>query len=149
MGDNHLVPSVDNAWLAASLITIQEYALANGHTTLAQKAAAILADMDFTLWYHPNSHRFSWGAVENPQGGAPADYYSNENRIINFVARALGHLSADEFRLSLAALEGPGETYDGITVEKMAWDGSYFTYAAPATWATAAMCSRARRRSRP
>lgn len=131
-GDNHLVPSVDNAWLAASLITIHEYALANGRTALAQKAAAILADMDFTLWYHPASHRFSWGAVENPQGGALADYYSNENRIINFVARALGHLSADEFRLSLAALEGPSGTYDGIVVEKMAWDGSYFTYAAPA-----------------
>ncbi len=132
VGDNHLVPSVDNAWLAASLIAIREYATAQGHTALAQKAAAILADMDFRLWYHPDSHRFSWGAVEDPQGGAPADYYSNENRIINFVARALGHLSADEFRLSLDALEGPTGTYDGITVEKMAWDGSYFTYAAPA-----------------
>jgi len=31
-----------------------------------------------------------WGAVENPQGGGQADYYSNENRIINFIARALG-----------------------------------------------------------
>lgn len=132
VGDNHLVPSVDNAWLAASLITIREYAAAHGQTALAQKAAAILADMDFRLWYHPDSHRFSWGDVENPQGGAPADYYSNENRIINFVARALGHLSAEEFRLSLAALEGPTGAYDGITVAKMAWDGSYFTYAAPA-----------------
>lgn len=131
-GDNQLVPSVDNAWLAAALITIQEYAQANGHPALAQKAAAILADMDFTLWYHPDSHRFSWGDVQDPQDGALADYYSNENRIINVVARALGHLSADEFRLSLAALEAPSGTYDGITVEKMAWDGSYFTYAAPA-----------------
>ncbi len=131
-GDNHLVPSVDNAWLAASLITIRQYAEAHGHTAMAQKAEAILADMDFRLWYHPDSHRFSWGDVENPQGGALADYYSNENRIINVVARALGDLSAEEFRLSLAALAGPPGAYNGITVEKMAWDGSYFTYAAPA-----------------
>jgi hypothetical protein len=131
-GDNHLVPSVDNAWLAASLITIRGYAEANGHSALAQKADAILDDMDFTLWYHYDTHRFSWGAVEDPQGGALADYYSNENRIINFVARALGQLSAEEFRQSLDALEGPSGTYDNITVEKMAWDGSYFTYAAPA-----------------
>jgi len=35
VGDNHLVPSVDNAWLAAALITIQEYGQAHGHTLLA------------------------------------------------------------------------------------------------------------------
>lgn len=58
--------------------------------------------------------------MQNPQGGTLADYYSNENRIINFVARALGHLSAEEFRLSLAALDSPSGTYNGITVEKMA-----------------------------
>ena len=131
-GDNHLVPSIDNAWLAASLITIREYAEANNHPALAQNAGAILNDMDFTLWYHYDTHRFSWGAVEDPLGGAQADYYSNENRIINFVSRALGHLSADEFQMSLAALEKPSGTYDGITVNRVAWDGSYFTYAGPA-----------------
>jgi len=132
VGDNHVVPSMDNAWLAASLITIQEYAQANEHKEMAQKAEALLADMDFTLWYHLDTHRFSWGDVENPQGGAQADYYSNENRLINFIARALGQLSAEEFHLSLEALEGPSGTYNDITVKKMAWDGSYFTYAAPA-----------------
>ncbi len=131
-GFNQLTPSVDNAWLAASLITIREYARAHGHSALAGKCAAILADMDFTLWYHPDTHRFSWGAVQNPQGGAQADFYSNENRIINFVARALGQLSAAEFRQSLDALAGPAGSYSGIVVEKMAYDGSYFTYAAPA-----------------
>jgi hypothetical protein len=132
VGDNHLVPSVDNAWLAAALITIQEYGRAHGHTLLAQKAGAILDDMEFTRWYNAATHRFYWGAVENPQGGGEADYYSNENRIINFVARALGQLDATEFRLSLEALAGPAGSYDGITVAQMAWDGSYFTYAAPA-----------------
>jgi len=132
VGDNHLVPSVDNAWLAAALITIQEYGRAHGHTLLAQKAAAILDDMEFTRWYNAATHRFYWGAVENPQGGGEADYTSNENRIINLIARALGQLDAAEFRLSLEALAGPAGSYDGITVAQMAWDGSYFTYAAPA-----------------
>ena len=70
--------------------------------------------------------------TEDPQGGGPADYYSNENRIINFVARALGQLSAEEFRLSLEALTQTAKAYDSITVEKVAWDGSYFTYTSPA-----------------
>lgn len=130
--ENHLVPSVDNAWLAASLITIREYAEAHGHTSLAHKADDILADMDFTLWYHPDTHLFSWGAVEDPQGGTQADYYSNENRIINFVARALGQLNAEEYRQSMEALDQSSGTYDDIAVERVSWDGSFFTYASPA-----------------
>jgi hypothetical protein len=129
---DHVVPSIDNAWLALSLVTIREYAQAHGHAALAQKADDVLSDMDFTLWYHPGTHRFTWGATEDPQGGGEADYYSNENRIINFVARALGQLSTEEFRLSLEALEQPSGTYKDITVDKVAWDGSYFTYGSPA-----------------
>jgi hypothetical protein len=129
---DHVVPSVDNAWLAASLITIREYGEANDHTLVAQKADEILSDMNFNLWYHSDAHLFSWGTTEDPQGGTLADYYSNENRIINFVARALGQMSADEFRASLEALEQPPGTYGSIMVEKMAWDGSYFTYTTPA-----------------
>lgn len=131
-GLNHLVPSIDNAWLAASLITIREYADANDHATLAQKADDILMDMDFSPWYHTDTHRFNWGGVEDPKGGTQADYYSNENRIINFIARALGDLDAAEYALSLAALSQPTDSYDGITVDKIAYDGSYFTYAGPA-----------------
>ncbi len=139
--NNHLVPSVDNAFLAASLITIREYSEAHGHTTLAQKANNILQDMDFTLWYDENRHQFNWGAIEDPQGQDNwADYYSNENRIINFTARALGQLSAEEFQHSLDALaqfpatynRGTSDSNDDITIGKVAWDGSYFTYTAPA-----------------
>ena len=128
---DHIVPSIDNAWLAASLVVIREYAEAENHPSLTQKADAILADMDFTLWYHYDTHRFSWGDVEDPQGGVQADYYSNENRIINFVTRALGQISAQEFQLSLGALEKPSGSYDSITVRWTSWDGSYFTYAGP------------------
>ncbi len=131
-GLNQLVPSIDNAWLALSLITIREYAEANNHVTLAQKADAILSDMDFTLWYNDTTHLFYWGDIQNPAGGVVADIYSNENRIINFTARALGQLSAEEFQMSLAALKQDPGTYNSITVEKVSWDGSYFTYTSPA-----------------
>ena len=130
--NDHLVPSIDNAWLAASLIVIQEYAAANEHTTLQQKAEAILQDMDFTLWYNAETHLFTWGEVEDPAGGFAADYYSNENRIINFMARALGQMTAEEYKASLLALAQPEGSYGDITVAAMAWDGSYFTYASPA-----------------
>lgn len=136
---DRVVPSVDNAWLAVSLITIREYAEDNDHPDLAHKADDILTDMDFSLWYDPEMHRFYWGETENPKGGFPADYYSNENRIINFVARAKGQLSPVEFQASLDALVQLPITYyretpksgDAISVEKAAWDGSYFTYTAP------------------
>jgi exo-beta-1,3-glucanase (GH17 family) len=137
---DHQVPSIDNAWLAASLITIREYAEANDKPGLAQKVNYVLEDMDFTIWYHPGEHMFSWGTTNDPQGGGLISYYSNENRITNFVARALGQLSRDEFEESLRVLiQNPG-TYDrgtedpsdDIIIEKVAWDGSYFTYVAPA-----------------
>lgn len=131
-GTNQVVPSVDNAWLAASLITIREYGEVKNHPGLSQKANAILNDMDFTPWYDTSTHRFLMGGVQNPQNGLVWDYYSNENRIINFVARALGHLSSSQFRLSLDALEGSEGTYNSITVKQMAWDGSLFTYLTPA-----------------
>ncbi|MFQ6026243.1 MAG: glucoamylase family protein [Dehalococcoidia bacterium] len=137
---DHQVPSIDNAWLAASLMTIREYAEANNRITLVQQTDGVLEDMDFTLWYHPDQHQFSWGASEDPQGGGLINYYSNENRIINFVARALGQISEEEFMASLAALEQTAGIYDratpdvsdDITVGQVNWDGSYFTYLAPA-----------------
>lgn len=129
---NQLVPSVDNAWLAASLITIREYAQAHDHLNLTQRADAILEKMDFRLWYDDDTHLFYWGHIQNPQGGDLADHYSTESRIINFVARALGHLSREEFLQSLESLAQPPGTYDDITVEKVSWHGAYFLYISPA-----------------
>lgn len=129
---DHLVPSIDNAWLAASLLTIHAYAEYGQHAALAQKTNALLADMNFRLWWHEDSYYFTFGGVEDPQAGTLGDHYSNENRIVNFMARALKQISQEEFKNSLTVLAAPSETYNGITVEKTAWDGSYFTYTAPA-----------------
>lgn len=129
---DHLVPAIDNAWLAASLLVIRAYAESRGQSTLARAAGALLDIIDFRLWYRPDVHRFLLGEIENPQGGVFADYYSNENRIVNFVARALGHLNAGEFHSSLEALERPQGAYGEIAVESISWRGAYFTYLAPA-----------------
>jgi len=130
--NDQTVPSIDNAWLAMSLLTIREYAEQNGHPDLAQKADDVLTDMDFSPWYDATSNYFYWGGFQNPQAGGLADTYSNENRIINFIARALGDLDATEFQESLNVLTATSGTYNGITVEKVAYDGSIFTYLAPA-----------------
>ena len=134
-----IVPSIDNAFLAAALITLRSYATAHGHTSLATKASAILTNMDFRMWWEPTTSRFYLGASNNPAGGVPGDLLSNENRITNFVARALNHISAEEFSNSLDALVQNSSTYDrnttqtddDIRVQRVAWDGSYFTYTAP------------------
>ena len=131
-GYNQLVPSIDNAWLASCLITIREYGRAENHPVLTEKAGDIVEDMDFMQWYNPQTHRFYLGAVKNPKAGVVADYYSNENRIINFVARALGQLSSIEFRNSLDALTRHANEYNGVTVQAVAWDGALFTYLTPA-----------------
>ena len=137
-GTNQVVPSIDNAWLAASLVVIKEFAESNGETELAAKADNILKNMDFSLWYNSSTKRFFWGTQNNPQGGGEQDYYSNENRIVNFMARwsdieyNRGKFSKEDFQQSLGSLIGSPGTYDGITVEKVNWDGSYFTYLSPA-----------------
>ena len=101
-----VVPSIDNAWLAMSLITIREYSRETNRTDLESKCNALLSKMNFTeLWYHPTTHRFTLGDLEDPQAGHEADYFSNENRIINFVSRSLGQLSPEEFNESLKRLD--------------------------------------------
>lgn len=128
---DQIVPSVDNAWLAAALITIRSYARIHSDVEMAETADAILSDMDFRLWFDEDSALFFWGD-QRPMAGLVADYYSNENRIINFVARALGQLTTEEFQRSLKVLIQQPGAYEDIVVERMAYDGSYFTYAAPA-----------------
>ncbi len=133
--NDHVVPSIDNALLAACLMTIRGWADEKALLELHDKADAILKSMDFTLFYNNARHRFRLGAPESPAGGVDADYYSNENRIINFVARALGQLTPEEFQASIDALEQPEGTYTAstgaFTVKRVAWDGSLFTYLVP------------------
>lgn len=131
-----VVPSVDNAWLAVTLMTIREYADSNDTLPKADsiqiRCDSILGKLDFLAWYDPTTRRFYHGAYRNPRGGFEWNFYSNENRIINFVARALTQLDRDDFLASLTALGSCGGFYDAIKVRRTNWDGSYFTYTVPA-----------------
>ena len=130
-GTNQLIPSIDNGFMAASLLVIREYASLHQMPDVAELAGAILDDMRFHYWYNANTNWFMLGAPHNPAGGIPGDVFSNENRIINFMAYALGHITEAQFRDSLEALQQDPASYQDITVRKVAWDGSYFTYTAP------------------
>lgn len=135
-----VVPSIDNAFLAASLITIREWAEVQGIKAVRRDANRILSAMDFRLWYDPALRLFWLGTFDTPQGDIHGDLYSNENRIINFIARALGQLSKKKYKRSLDALIAeprtydngtPGDTSDDITVKKVNYDGGLFTYLLP------------------
>jgi hypothetical protein len=135
VGDNandKVVPSIDNAWLALSLITVREFCEENGHQMLANKANSILEKMDFRLWYDSDDYLIYLGENNESRGGIKGDYYSNENRIVNFVGRALGQFSPEEFNQSLKALKKVDGAYKNIHVDSVNWNGSYFTYVAPA-----------------
>ena len=135
---NDDIPSVDNALLAASLLTIKGYCsqrpFLDGSSEITNICAQILKPMDYSLWYTFSSHRFGW----TPDSPSSCDFYSNENRIINSIARVLAieygtwEFSSAEFLQSMNSLVKPPGTYDGITVNPVSWDGSLFTYLFPA-----------------
>jgi hypothetical protein len=134
-------PSIDNAWLAVCLICVRGYLRANLASgvefgRLEAKAGAVLSKMDFRIWFHAQTSLFSWLAPDDPlYGSGPegmATDRSSENRVINFVARALGHITKAELDASLQALQSAPGTYNGIRVEQANWDGSFFAYLSPA-----------------
>jgi hypothetical protein len=131
-GKNQDVPSLDNAWLAGSLFFLREFARENNRPALETKADEILSAMDFRLWLNESTHLFWSGGRQSVQSGFEYNYFSNENRIINYVAFLLGHISETELRTGLTSLAQPAGVYQTIRVDKVNWDGSYFTYAAPA-----------------
>jgi len=136
--DKSHIPSVDNALLAACLFVIKGYCekrpFLNGYVEITNKCAQILSPMDFSIWYHIPSHRFGW-TTTSP---GSCDIYSNENRIINCIARMLAleyntwAFSSTEFQNSINSLIKQSRSYDGITVDPVSWDGSLFTYLFPA-----------------
>ena len=136
--DTNHIPSVDNALLAACLYTIKGYCTQRpflaGSAQITNKCEKILSPMDFSIWYTPSNHRFGW-TTTSP---GSCDIYSNENRIINCIARMLAidynlwNFSSNEFKLSINSLQKQSRSYDGITVNPVSWDGSLFTYLFPA-----------------
>jgi len=137
---NYNVPSVDNALLDVCLYTIYGYCAQRpylqGVDTLTNLCARILRPRNYALWYTQSTHRFGW----LPGSPSSCDFYSCENRVINFIARASAlqfgtwNFSSNEFALSLQhpSLRKETRSYDGITVPACNWDGTLFTYLLPA-----------------
>jgi hypothetical protein len=129
---DRVVPSIDNAWFVLALMVIKQYAQEMGSTALVNITTDLLKHFDFRIWFNESTSRFSWGDVNEPLGEFYADYLSGENRVINYLAHTLGHITDTELINSLDALEQPTLSYENITVRRANWDGSYFTYIVPA-----------------
>jgi hypothetical protein len=132
------LPSIDNALLAATLLTIRGYCeqrpFLKDAAMITGMCHRILQPMDYSIYYSDVTHRFSW--VPNTGG---IDNYSGENRIINAISRMLAveygtwNFTDDEFRNSVnTGLVQHKRSYDGVTVTATCYDGSLFTYLLPA-----------------
>jgi|GEM_PF-1237608 len=137
---NASVPSIDNALWDACLMTIEGYCrqrpFLRGAATITNLCARLMKPRNYALWYNSSYHRFGW----LPTSPGSCDFYSGENRVINFVARVLAlefgtwNFTSNEFAVSLRNpyLQKPLRSYDGIPVAWCNWDGSLFTYLFPA-----------------
>ena len=96
--------------------------------------------MDFMYWYNQNEKKFHTGSYQDPANGNVYDFLSGENRLINFMARVLdmmngpGIYTSTEFRESMQILTQESASYDGITIDKVCYDGSYASYATPSVF---------------
>jgi hypothetical protein len=137
---NSSVPSIDNALWDACLMTIEGYCRQRpwlrGAATITNLCARLMRPRNYGLWYNSSYHRFGW----LPTAPGSCNFYSGENRAINFIARVLAlgfgtwNYSSNEFVTSLRNpyLQQPLRSYDGIGVAWCNWDGSLFTYLLPA-----------------
>jgi hypothetical protein len=136
------VPSIGNAMVVAAMMVVAEWADDHHFHALQDRAEEIIDGVDLRNFYHSAAQLF----YHNYSGGSHWDYYSDEGRLLSFIARARGDITKNEFRRNLHYLEqapyyfslGTGETvahpnspYD-IRVDKASWDGSLFTYVVPA-----------------
>ena len=140
--DSTNVPSIGNAMLAASLITIERWADESGFKEISDNSSEILDLMDLSIFYNNSSNRFYHDLTLKKEW----DYYSSDGRIVPFVAYVLGDINEMDFRKGLVSLEQPDLHYNistsnttthstdpqDILVKKTSWDGSMFTYIAPA-----------------
>lgn len=134
------VPSLGNAYLAASLLTLRGFLQQFrpiDYETLLGYCNRILQRMDFTLWYEAENRLFFKGTKNNPAGGEYWQYLSDEGRLLPFIARVLAFEFGSENFTDLdfsncfkAYTQFPAE-YDGITIDKVNSVGSLAAYFKP------------------
>src|SRR3989344_6004722 len=52
---DYRIPSVDNAWLALSLVVVNRFAYERGNSTLENLSSAILKKMNFSFLFNENN----------------------------------------------------------------------------------------------
>jgi hypothetical protein len=136
------VPSIGNAMLAASLITIKEWANEKGLAQIETDSLAILDKINLSIFYDKTNKQFYHDLTKLGHW----DYYSDEGRILSLTANALGAISDTDLSNNMNNVAKPNLYYDlstggtvssrtapeDIFVEKASWDGSMFTYIVPA-----------------
>lgn len=139
--DSNNVPSIGNAMLASSLITIGEWAKNNNLDSLETKCSEIVNKMDLSPFWDSQEKRFYYDLTKTGHW----DYYSDEGRLLSFMALAQNNISDEDFRNNLAALNQTTLFYNPFTgnssstqtspqdikVKRASWDGSMFTYLVP------------------
>jgi hypothetical protein len=140
--DTTNVPSIGNAMLAASLMTVGKWADENDFKGVSENCSDILDAMDFSSFYNRSSNLFYHDLALQKEW----DYYSSDGRLVPFVAYALGDINEADFRNSLVNLTQPNLYYNvstdnttsissnpgDVLVKKTSWDGAMFTYIVPA-----------------
>ena len=135
------VPSIGNAMLAASLITINNWATSKGYYGLANSTSYIVDKINLSFFWNDSSKLF----YHDLRKLGYWDFYSDEGRLLSFVAYALGAIKEEQFRDNLNTLNQTRLCYDNVTastsacafdynqiiVNKTSWDGSMFTYLVP------------------
>lgn len=140
--DSNDVPSIGNAMLAASLMTIEAWADENNFKGLSEECSEILDMMSLSIFLNSSSNRFYHDLTFQEEW----NYYSSDGRLVPFVAFAIGDINEADFRSGLVNLKQLDLYYnvstdnttstssnpDDILVKKTSWDGSMFTYIVPA-----------------
>jgi len=136
------LPSIGNAMLAASLMTVEMWADENNFNGISDNCSEIVEMMDFAIFYNSSSNLFYHDLSKSNSW----DYYSSDGRLLSFVAYAVGDITESEFRNNLRNFIQPSLYYNAtndttkesasgpndILVSKTSWDGSMFTYIVPA-----------------
>jgi hypothetical protein len=142
--DDKNVPSIGNAMLAASLMTISKWADESNFKEISENSSSILKGINLAVFYDSSSKLFYHDLMSKDKRNY-WNYYSDEGRLLSLVAYSLGNINESEFRNNLAKLNQSdlyynistgdtnriGKTGRDILVKRTSWDGSIFTYLAP------------------
>jgi hypothetical protein len=155
---DNTVPSAENAWLAANLITVEQFAKEKGLINIEQKAEQLLSNMNFSQLFNDGK----WSSNEAERNvfvhrlnkdmdscvGACYFYniYSEEGRLVGFISRVLdrrypGHgINSSQVSDLLGsdgmhhAGLGESQSYGSYSVNPVGYTSAYFTYGGPAIY---------------